>query len=145
MRIGVLVVAYNALTTLSAVLKRIPKDVWDNIAEVAVFDDASKDETYELAVGYKAVFGADKLTIFRNEENLGYGGNQKRGYQYFIAKAFDVVVMLHGDGQYAPEILAHLYTPLIAGQADAVFGSRMMPGTPPVTTPSPSCGRTGSR
>jgi 2-polyprenyl-3-methyl-5-hydroxy-6-metoxy-1,4-benzoquinol methylase len=125
-RIGVLIVAYNALTTLSKVLKRIPADVWDNIEEVAVFDDASKDETYELGMGYKALFGANKLSIFKNEKNLGYGGNQKRGYQYFIDKGFDVVVMLHGDGQYAPEVLAHLYAPLVAGEADAVFGSRMM-------------------
>ena len=57
-RIGVLIVAYNALTTLSSkVLKRIPPEVWANIEEVAVFDDASKDETYELALGYKALFG----------------------------------------------------------------------------------------
>jgi 2-polyprenyl-3-methyl-5-hydroxy-6-metoxy-1,4-benzoquinol methylase len=127
MRIGILVVAYNALTTLSAVLKRIPAEVWENIEEVAVFDDASKDETYELAVGYKAVFGQEKLTIFKNKDNLGYGGNQKRGYEYFIRRGFDVVVMLHGDGQYAPEVLAHLYAPLVAGEADAVFGSRMLP------------------
>jgi 2-polyprenyl-3-methyl-5-hydroxy-6-metoxy-1,4-benzoquinol methylase len=125
-RIGVLIVAYNALTTLSQVLKRIPPDVWDVIEEVAVFDDASRDETYELAIGHKAIFGREKLTIIRNEENLGYGGNQKKGYQYFIDKGFDVVIMLHGDGQYAPEILAHMYAPLVSGAADAVFGSRMM-------------------
>ncbi|MCI0682611.1 MAG: bifunctional glycosyltransferase/class I SAM-dependent methyltransferase [Gemmataceae bacterium] len=125
-RIGVLIVAYNALTTLSAVLKRIPPDVWEMIEEVAVFDDASPDETYELAIGHKAIFGRDKLKIYRNDTNLGYGGNQKRGYQYFLEKGFDIVIMLHGDGQYAPEILAHLYAPLVAGEADAVFGSRMM-------------------
>jgi 2-polyprenyl-3-methyl-5-hydroxy-6-metoxy-1,4-benzoquinol methylase len=126
-RIGILIVAYNALTTLSKVLKRIPADVWANIEEVAVFDDASKDETYELAVGYKTLFGVDKLTIFRNEKNLGYGGNQKHGYRYFIDKGFDAVVMLHGDGQYAPEMLADLYGPIVDGRADAVFGSRMLP------------------
>ncbi len=126
-RVGILVVAYNALKTLSKVLKRIPADVWEQIEEVAVFDDASKDETYELAVGYKTLFGVDKLTIFRNEKNLGYGGNQKHGYRYFIDKGFDVVVMLHGDGQYAPEMLAELYTPIVEGRADAVFGSRMLP------------------
>src|SRR5262249_54875439 len=75
-RIGILVVAYNALTTLAAVLRRIPQEVWENIEEVAVFDDASKDETYQLAVGYKAVCRQDKLKIFKNAENLGYGGNQ---------------------------------------------------------------------
>ncbi|MGE3809183.1 MAG: methyltransferase domain-containing protein, partial [Gemmataceae bacterium] len=126
-RIGVLVVAYNALTTLSKVLKRIPPEVWDNIEEVAVFDDASSDETYELAVGYRTLFGDDKLKIIRNEQNLGYGGNQKRGYQYLMDKGFDIVILLHGDGQYAPEFLPHLYGPLVAGEADAVFGSRMLP------------------
>lgn len=126
-RIGILIVAYNALTTLSKVLKRIPPEVWENIEEVAVFDDASRDETYELAVGYQTLFPNNKLTIFQNEKNLGYGGNQKRGYQYFMEKGFDVVIMLHGDGQYAPEILAHLYAPIVADKADAVFGSRMMP------------------
>ena len=126
-RIGVLVVAYNAVTTLSATLKRIPKEVWENIEEVAVFDDASKDETFELAVGYKTLFGVEKLTVLRNEKNLGYGGNQMRGYKYFLDRGFDVVVMLHGDGQYAPEVLADLYAPIVAGEADAVFGSRMMP------------------
>lgn len=125
-RIGILVIAYNAVTTLSATLKRIPKEVWRQIEEVAVFDDASKDETFELAVGFKTLFGMDKLTVLRNQQNLGYGGNQKRGYQYFIDKGYDVVVMLHGDGHYAPEVLAHLYAPLVDGDADAVFGLRMM-------------------
>jgi glycosyltransferase involved in cell wall biosynthesis len=127
MRIGILIVAYNALTTLSKVLKRIPAEVWQNIEEVAVFDDASPDETYELAIGYQTLFPNSKLTIRKNEQNLGYGGNQKRGYQYFMDKGFDVVIMLHGDGQYAPEILAQMYAPIVSGQADAVFGSRMMP------------------
>ncbi len=126
-RVGILIVAYNAVTTLSATLKRIPKEVWENIEEVAVFDDASKDETYELAVGFKTIFGVEKLTVIRNVKNLGYGGNQMRGYQYFTERGFDVVVMLHGDGQYAPEVLADLYAPIVSGEADAVFGSRMMP------------------
>ncbi len=126
-RIGILVVAYNAVTTLSATLKRIPQDVWENIEEVAVFDDASKDETFELAVGFKTLFGIEKLTVLRNEKNLGYGGNQMRGYKYFMDRGFDVVVMVHGDGQYAPEVIAELYAPIVAGEADAVFGSRMMP------------------
>lgn len=67
----------------------ISPDVWDMIEEVAVFDDASPDETYELAIGFKSIFGRDKLKIFRNDKNLGYGGNQKRGYRYFMDKGFD--------------------------------------------------------
>jgi glycosyltransferase involved in cell wall biosynthesis len=125
-RIGIFIVAYNALTTVNKVLDRIPANVWDNVEEVVVFDDASKDATYELALGYKASRGHTKLHVLRHAQNLGYGGNQKAGYRYFLDKGFDAVVLLHGDGQYAPEILAHLYHPIVTGQADAVFGSRMM-------------------
>ena len=125
-RIGILIVAYNALTTLSKVLRRIPQAVWRNIEEVAIFDDASQDETYELAVGFKTLSENTKLTVIRNERNLGYGGNQKAGYRYFLERGFDIVVLLHGDGQYAPEVLADLYHPIAAGRADAVFGSRML-------------------
>jgi 2-polyprenyl-3-methyl-5-hydroxy-6-metoxy-1,4-benzoquinol methylase len=125
-RIGILIVAYNALTTIAKVLKRIPADVWKNVEEVVVFDDASRDHTYELALGLKMLSGLEKLTVIKNDSNLGYGGNQKLGYKYFIDKGFDIVVLLHGDGQYAPEILSHIYAPLVAGEAEAVFGSRMM-------------------
>lgn len=125
-KIGVLVVTYNAVNTVRKVLQRIPPPVWENIEEIAIFDDASPDATYELALGLKAVRHIPKLVVLRHTKNLGYGGNQKAGYQYFIDKGFDVVVLLHGDGQYAPEILAHMYAPIVQGKADAVFGSRMM-------------------
>ena len=125
-RIGILIVAFNAVTTLAKVLKRITPNVWQNVEEVAVFDDASQDATYELAAGMKIMRDLPKLRVIHHEKNLGYGGNQKAGYQYFMEKGFDIVVLLHGDGQYAPEILAHLYHPIVMGEAHAVFGSRMM-------------------
>ncbi len=125
-RIGILIVTYNAISTLLPVLKRIPPVVWNNVEEVVVFDDASQDATFELALGIKASHHVPKLHVLKHRKNLGYGGNQKAGYRYFIEKGFDIVVLLHGDGQYAPEILAQMYHPLVAGQSDAVFGSRMM-------------------
>ncbi len=125
-RIGILVIAYNAVTTLSRVLKRIPAPVWSAVEQVAIFDDASQDATYELAVGLKAISANTKLHVLKHERNLGYGGNQKAGYRYFIEQGFDAVVLLHGDGQYAPELLAAMYRDIVSGQADAVFGSRMM-------------------
>ena len=125
-RIGILVVTYNATSTLLPVLRRIPPSVWSNVEEVLVFDDASPDGTFELAMGVKIMNDLPKLQVLKHRKNLGYGGNQKAGYQYFIEKGFDIVVLLHGDGQYAPEILAQLYHPIVTGEADAVFGSRMM-------------------
>lgn len=125
-RVGILIVAYNAVSTIAKVLERIPADVWSQVEEVVIFDDASRDHTYQMALGLKLLSGLDKLTVIKNDKNLGYGGNQKAGYDYFAAKGFDVVVLLHGDGQYAPEILASMYAPLVSGDAHAVFGSRMM-------------------
>jgi glycosyltransferase involved in cell wall biosynthesis len=126
-RIGILIVTYNALSTILPVLKRITPNVWRNVEEVLIFDDASEDATYDLAVQLQTDNDLPKLRVLRHQKNLGYGGNQKAGYRYFIDKGFDVVVLLHGDGQYAPEILAQMYEPIVNGDADAIFGSRMMP------------------
>src|SRR6202162_1746804 len=101
-RIGILIVTYNALTTLTKVLKRITPEVWANVEEIAVFDDASQDATYELALGIKTLREMPKLTVLQHPKNLGYGGNQKAGYRYFMDKGFDVVVLLPGDGEYCP-------------------------------------------
>jgi len=125
-RIGIFIVTYNALTTLDKVLKRITPEVWENVEQVVVFDDASQDATFELALGIQALTNLPKLRVLKHASNLGYGGNQKAGYRYFIEQGFDVVVLLHGDGQYAPELLSHMYAPIVRGEADAVFGSRMM-------------------
>jgi hypothetical protein len=61
-----------------------------------------------------------------NLKNQGYGGNQKIGYHYAIKKKFDYVVLLHGDGQYAPEELPKLMTDLEKNKYDVVMGSRMI-------------------
>ena len=59
--------AYNAARTLVSTYNEIPFDVVD---QVLLVDDASKDETIEVAKKLNL-----KLTI--HQQNLGYGGNQK--------------------------------------------------------------------
>ncbi len=131
-RIGIFVIAYNAAERLPRTVDRIPPAVMDRVEEIFVFDDSSSDDTYRAALDYKHHKGLYKLAVYRNEKNLRYGGNQKRGYEYALARGFDIVVMLHGDGQYAPEALPLLLEPLEADQADMVFGSRMAPGCRPL-------------
>jgi glycosyltransferase involved in cell wall biosynthesis len=124
-RVGVLVVAYNAATTLAKVLDRLPQSFIDGVDHILIGDDASADDTHAVATAYQS--GSTlPLTVVRHPENLGYGGNQKAGYRWAISHGLDVVVLLHGDGQYAPEVIEDLVDPLLAGHADAVFGSRMM-------------------
>ena len=124
-RIGVLVVAYNAAATLAKTLDRIPDDMRKEIQEVIVSDDHSQDSTYLVGLGYQQLSELP-ITLIRQSRNLGYGGNQKAGYNLAIEHGLDIVVMLHGDGQYAPESMPALLGPLLDGEADAVFGSRMM-------------------
>jgi glycosyltransferase involved in cell wall biosynthesis len=128
-RVGVLVVAYNAASTLSEVLDRLPDGFRARVAEILVCDDASSDETYSVGLDYQRHTDLP-LTVIRHPRNLGYGGNQKAGYRWAIEHGLDIVVLLHGDGQYAPEVIEDLVAPLEIGDADAVFGSRMMgPGS----------------
>ncbi len=124
-KIGVFVITYNAVNHLISTLNRIPSSVSEEVEEIFVVDDCSKDNTYYAALGYKYEQGLSKLTVHRNEENQGYGGNQKVGYRYAIERGLDIVALLHGDGQYAPEVLPELLEPVVKGEADMVFGSRM--------------------
>ncbi len=125
-RILIFVVAYNAERTIDSVLDRIPEELRKPNVEVLIIDDFSKDETFRVGLKREIHSGALKVTMLRNPENQGYGGNQKLGYRYAIDQGFDVVALLHGDGQYAPEKLPTLIQPLLDGDADAVFGSRMI-------------------
>jgi glycosyltransferase involved in cell wall biosynthesis len=125
-RIGILVVAYNAESTLASVLDRVPESFRDRISEIFVCDDHSADSTYLVGLGYKEQNSDMPLQIIRHPENLGYGGNQKAGYRMAIDAGLDIIVMLHGDGQYAPECLPEIVAPLERNEADCVMGSRMM-------------------
>ena len=125
-RIGIVVVAYNAVSTLAQVLDRIPVDFRGRIDHVLVGDDASDDSTYLVGLGYQQLKTELPLTVVRHEQNLGYGGNQKACYRWAIDHDVDIVVLLHGDGQYAPEMLPDIVEPLENGVCDAVFGSRML-------------------
>lgn len=124
-RVLILVVAYEAESTLAPVLERIPEEVFDHDTEVLVIDDSSRDATFATGVRWSRD-SRRRVRVLYNRENQGYGGNQKLGYRYAIRHGFDFVVLLHGDGQYAPEVIPTLIEPLLDGSADAVLGSRMM-------------------
>ena len=128
-RIGIFIIAYNAVHHLNKTIARIPPEIYEAVEEICVSDDCSQDNSYYAALGYKAEFDIKKLTVHRNKKNQGYGGNQKVGYQYAIDRGFDIVALVHGDGQYAPEALPALLEPLIKGEAEMVFGSRMATST----------------
>lgn len=110
--------AYNAAKTLLRTLDEIPVAFRQNIILV---DDASKDNTVEVA-------RQAGLKVIVHERNQGYGGNQKTCYTESLRCGADLVVMLHPDHQYDAKVIPHLIQPILEGEADAVFGSRMLGG-----------------
>ncbi len=117
-RVVVVMPAYNAARTLAACLDDVPRELVD---EIVLVDDASRDNTAALAESLG-------LTVIRHPANRGYGGNQKTCYREALARGAEIVVMVHPDHQYDPQVIPHLIEPLIAGRCDASFGSRMLGG-----------------
>lgn len=125
-RIGVVVVAFNASSTLVSTLDRIPESFRSLLSELIILDDSSHDDTFGAAKRWAADQDHVATLVLRHEKNLGYGGNQKAAYALASERGLDVVVLLHGDGQYDPAWLPAMVDPIVNGDADAVFGSRMM-------------------
>jgi len=124
-KIGILVVAYNAESTIENTLNRIPSDVADNLDSILISDDKSRDLTHKVALNY--AHNSDlPIEVIVQPLNLGYGGNQKFGYSWAINHDWDIVVLLHADGQYAPEYLDDILKPFNDDSVGAVFGSRMI-------------------
>ncbi len=117
-RVVVIMPAYNAARTLVACVADVPRDLVD---EIVLVDDASRDDTVAIARRLG-------LTVIVHPQNLGYGGNQKTCYQEALRRGAGIVVMVHPDHQYDPQVIPHLLEPLLEGRADAVFGSRMLGG-----------------
>lgn len=117
-KIVVIMPAYNAEKTLRATYEELPHDIVD---DVVLTDDASRDRTVEVA----RALGMDPIV---HPRNLGYGGNQKTCYDRALDLGADIIVMVHPDHQYNPRLLPELVTPLLVGDCDAVFGSRMLGG-----------------
>lgn len=115
-RIIVVMPAYNAEKTLEMTYRDIPAAVVD---EIILVDDASRDRTVDVARRLG-------LEIFVHPYNRGYGGNQKTCYVEALRHGADVVVMLHPDYQYAPQLLPEMIAPILADQADMVLGSRLL-------------------
>lgn len=124
-KVAIFIPTYNAAQTLPMVIDRIPAEIKTKVKDIFVIDNDSKDNTYLVGVGYKKKTGLSNLKIFKNEKNLGYGGSQKKAYQYAIDHEMDYVVMLHGDAQYAPEMIPALLSGIKKENADMIFGSRM--------------------
>ncbi|MDQ3678393.1 MAG: glycosyltransferase family 2 protein [Actinomycetota bacterium] len=114
-KVIVVMPARNAARTLERTFAGIPRDVVD---EIILVDDSSTDTTLELARKLP-------LHLIWHPHNVGYGGNQKTCYLEALQRGADIIVMLHPDGQYEPDLIPHMIEPIVRGEADFVLGSRL--------------------
>src|SRR5215218_755313 len=100
--------AYNAAQTLVQTQESIPPGL---VSKVILVDDKSRDDTVPVAK-------EAGVEVIAHPHNVGYGGNQKTCYMAALRDDADIVVMLHPDGQYDPELLPAMIAPIANGEAD---------------------------
>ena len=115
-RILVVLPAYNAAKTLEQTYQEVPREFVD---EIILVDDGSHDSTAQVA----SQLG---LTTFVHKRNLGYGRNQKTCYREALRRGADIVVMLHPDYQYSPNLIVSLAAMIAYGEYDVALGSRIL-------------------
>lgn len=116
-KVVVVLPAYNAARTLEKTYNEIPRPLVD---AVVLTDDASKDETVQLAKS----LGIEH--VITHEKNLGYGGNQKSCYHKALELNADIVIMLHPDYQYTPKLIESMAYIIANEVYPVVYGSRIL-------------------
>ena len=119
-KVAVIMPAYNAAKTIEKAYNEV---VDAGIVDlVIVVDDASLDETVAIAKTFK------QTRVFTHPRNIGYGGNQKTCYRLALEEKADIVVMIHPDYQYTPQLLPAMVS-LIGNEVySCVIGSRIIGG-----------------
>ena len=116
-KIVVVLPAFNAEKTLEQTYKEIPFDIVD---EVILVDDKSNDKTVQKA----KKLGIQHIIL--HNENQGYGANQKTCYNEALKLGADIVVMLHPDYQYPPQLIPNLVLPIANNKYPVVLASRIL-------------------
>jgi glycosyltransferase involved in cell wall biosynthesis len=118
--------AYQAGKTIEDVFRRIPSETARRLYRILVVDDGSRDDT-AAAIG-RLAGRWPCLVPLRHQTNRGYGAAIKTLLTAARCEEADAVIVVHADGQYAPERIPDLLAPLDDGAADLVQGSRLLGG-----------------
>lgn len=114
MKACVVIPTYNESGAIAAVLAQIRKQGLD----VVVIDDGSSDGTAGIAERSGAM-------VLRNNRNEGKGASLAKGFRYCLAKDFDAVITMDGDGQHLPEDIPHFLQQARVSEAGILIGTRM--------------------
>ena len=117
-KICVVIPAYNATKTISAVISTLP----DWVDQIIVVNDSSNDDTIFTLQRLKD----PRLTIVNHEKNRGVGGAMKSGYAKGLEGDADIFVKVDSDGQMDPNQIRRLLDPIIAKEANYTKGNRFL-------------------
>jgi glycosyltransferase involved in cell wall biosynthesis len=119
-KIVVVMPAYNAARTLQRTYDEV---MAQGIVDLIILvDDASQDETVAIARTL------ERVQVEVHPKNRGYGGNQKTCYRLALAAGADIVVMIHPDYQYTPQLLPAMASMVASGLYPCVLASRILGG-----------------
>jgi glycosyltransferase involved in cell wall biosynthesis len=121
--VSVLIPAYNEEATLRRVVERVASLPF--ALEIVIVDDCSSDATPEI--GERLTTELDNVQFHRRERNGGKGAAMQDAIR--VASG-DVVIVQDADLEYDPADIPRVIEPLIAGQADVVYGTRLHGGGP---------------
>ena len=125
-KILIFIPAYNVEKEIFFVIQKIPKEIFNkNSIKILIVNEFSSDNTAKEIEKILEKFKYS-FEVYNSKSNLGYGGVQKYAFQYAIDNSFEYAIMLHGDGQYTPEVLPDFIEKFQDESLDAIFGSRMM-------------------
>jgi glycosyltransferase involved in cell wall biosynthesis len=119
-KIVVVMPAYNAARTLRRTYDEVM--VQGIVDLIIVVDDASQDETVAIA---RAL---DRVQVEVHPLNRGYGGNQKTCYRLALAAGAQIVIMIHPDYQYTPQLIPAMASLVASGLYPCVLASRILGG-----------------
>jgi glycosyltransferase involved in cell wall biosynthesis len=119
-KIVVVMPAYNAARTLRRTYDEV---MAQGIVDLVILvDDASNDDTVAIARELP------RVQVEVHPTNRGYGGNQKTCYRLALAAGADIVVMIHPDYQYTPQILPAMASLVASGLYPCMLASRILGG-----------------
>jgi glycosyltransferase involved in cell wall biosynthesis len=107
--------AFNVGNQISQVIKKSQ----NYVDQVIVCDDGSSDTTFDKAESAGAL-------VLKHEKNLGKGAALKTLFKKAKELGADIVVTIDGDGQFLPEEMSKLISPIETNQFDLVIGNRFL-------------------
>lgn len=124
MKLVVNIPAYNEEEKIGQTIARIPRTLAgiDTIA-VHVINDGSKDKTVQVA----ATAGADH--VFSHVVNRGIGKTFRTAVEQALENGADIMVNIDADGQFDPNDIPKLLTPILENRCDMVVADRFRENT----------------